>query len=113
MAASGNHSVSSNPPKSSTIKATKSSPSKGVAAKSKAREVTYEEAERWAKEEGLLFVEASAKSGLNVEEAFVDASRSILEKIKKGVFDDDRVSVSCPFGKSFCNKPNPCLSPLV
>ncbi|PPQ71561.1 hypothetical protein CVT26_010418 [Gymnopilus dilepis] len=73
----------------STVKPTKSSisPSK---VKRKAREVTYEEAELWAKQEGLLFVEASAKSGVNVEQAFVDASRDILEKIKKGVFDDDR-----------------------
>ncbi|KIM36465.1 hypothetical protein M413DRAFT_449169 [Hebeloma cylindrosporum] len=90
-AASGTSSTpSTNPPKVSTIKGTKSSPSKAAAAKLKAREVPYEEAELWAKEEGLLFVEASAKSGVNVEQAFVDASRNILEKIKKGVFDDDR-----------------------
>jgi Ras-related protein Rab-2A len=89
--ASGNPPTSLSPTKSSTIKGIKSSPSK-VATKLKAREVPYEEAECWAKEEGLLFVETSAKSGLNVEQAFVDASRSILEKIKKGVFDDDRVS---------------------
>ncbi|KAJ3548003.1 hypothetical protein NMY22_g1433 [Coprinellus aureogranulatus] len=56
----------------------------------KAREVTTEEGEQWAKEEGLLFVEASAKSGQNVEKAFVDASRDILDKIRRGVFDDDR-----------------------
>ena len=85
--------TSASPPKPSTIKHAKSgsSPSK-VTSKGKAREVTYEEAEQWAKEEGLLFVEASAKSGLNVEQAFVDASRDILEKITKGVFDDERVS---------------------
>ncbi|KAF8176765.1 ras-domain-containing protein [Pholiota molesta] len=84
----------------STIKHPKSgsSPSKS-SAKGKAREVPFEEAELWAKEEGLLFVEASAKSGLNVEEAFIDASRDILEKIKQGVFDDERspgVKLSSP-----------------
>jgi len=72
------------------------SPSKrGYAAaslKRKAREVSYEEAALWAKEEGLLFVEASAKSGQNVELAFVRASQDILIKIRNGVFDDDRVS---------------------
>ena len=72
------------------------SPSKrGSAAaslKRKAREVSYEEAALWAKEEGLLFVEASAKSGQNVELAFVQASQDILIKIRNGVFDDDRVS---------------------
>jgi len=89
-AAPSGNSPASTPPKPSTLKGIKSSHSKAVSAKSKAREVPYEEAERWAKEEGLLFVEASAKSGHNVEQAFVDASRSILEKIKRGVFDDDR-----------------------
>ena len=72
------------------------SPSKrGSAAaslKRKAREVSYEEAALWAKEEGLLFVEASAKSGQNVELAFVQASQDILIKIRDGVFDDERVS---------------------
>lgn len=32
------------------------------------RQVSYEEADLWAKEEGLLFLEASAKTGINVEE---------------------------------------------
>jgi len=64
-----------------------------TAAKGNVREVTYAEAEQWAKEEGMLFVEASAKSGLNVEQAFVDASCDILAKIRQGVFDDDRVSL--------------------
>lgn len=59
-------------------------------AKHRTREVPTEEAEKWAKEEGLLFVEASAKSGENVEQAFVDASKDILDKIRRGVFDDDR-----------------------
>ncbi|KAH7904858.1 P-loop containing nucleoside triphosphate hydrolase protein [Hygrophoropsis aurantiaca] len=54
------------------------------------REVPTEEGQRWADEEGLLFVEASAKSGQNVEAAFEQASRDILDKIKRGVFDDDR-----------------------
>jgi Ras-related protein Rab-2A len=56
------------------------------------REVTTEEGEQYAKEEGLLFVEASAKSGVNVEKAFEQAAKDILDKIRRGVFDDDRVS---------------------
>lgn len=90
--------TSASPPKATTIKHAKSgsSPSKS-SNKGKAREVPYAEAEQWAKEEGLLFVEASAKSGLNVEQAFIDASRDILEKINKGVFDDDRVSDTTHF----------------
>jgi Ras-related protein Rab-2A len=56
----------------------------------KNREVPTDEAELWAKQEGLLFVEASAKSGHNVEMAFEQASRDILDKIRRGVFDDER-----------------------
>ena len=60
------------------------------------REVTTEEAGLWAKEEGLLFVETSARSGENVELAFEQATRDILVKIRNGVFDDDRVSLAAP-----------------
>ncbi|KAI0647496.1 P-loop containing nucleoside triphosphate hydrolase protein [Trametes meyenii] len=65
------------------------------------REVSTDEAELWAKEEGLLFVEASAKSGENVEAAFERATRDILDKVHRGVFDDDRspgVKLSKPSG---------------
>ena len=68
------------------------------------REVTTEEGELWAKEEGLLFVEASAKSGENVEAAFERATRDILEKVHRGVFDDDRVRVS----QGCCCQRPPC-----
>lgn len=56
----------------------------------KRRQVPTEEGQLWAKEEGMLFVEASAKSGRNVDWAFEEASRDILDKIKRGVFDDNR-----------------------
>lgn len=39
----------------------------------------------------MLFVEASAKSGANVDAAFEAAARDILAKIRRGVFDDERV----------------------
>jgi Ras-related protein Rab-2A len=54
--------------------------------------VSIEEGAEFAQREGLLFVEASAKSGQNVELAFVEASKDILQKIKNGVFNDARVS---------------------
>ncbi|KAG6853656.1 hypothetical protein C0991_002548 [Blastosporella zonata] len=57
---------------------------------SQRRQVPTEEAELWARDEGILFVEASAKSGQNVEEAFVQAATDILVKIRRGVFDDNR-----------------------
>lgn len=58
----------------------------------KQREVTKEEGEGYARSEGLLFVEASAKSGHNVELAFFTASCDILDKVKRGVFDQGKVS---------------------
>lgn len=71
----------------------KHSKSASLSSHSKRRAVPTEEAELFAKQEGLLFVEASAKSGQNVEAAFEHAARDILDKIKKGIFDDDRVSL--------------------
>lgn len=54
------------------------------------REVSRAEGEQLAKEEGLLFIEASAKTGENVDKAFEEATRDILSKIKRGVFDDNK-----------------------
>ena len=54
-----------------------------------------DEGAQWAEEEGLLFVEASAKSGANVEGAFEAAARDILSKIRLGVWDDNRVTLLC------------------
>ncbi|CAE6415013.1 Ras-related protein RABB1b OS=Arabidopsis thaliana GN=RABB1B PE=2 SV=1 [Rhizoctonia solani AG-1 IB] len=56
----------------------------------KHREVSRAEAERFAQEEGLLFIEASAKTGENVDRAFEEATRDILHKIRQGVFDDNK-----------------------
>ncbi|KAI0332526.1 ras-domain-containing protein [Cubamyces sp. BRFM 1775] len=77
------------------------SSSAAAAAGKRKREVSTEEAELWAQEEGLLFVEASAKSGENVEAAFERATRNILDKVHRGVFDDERspgVKLSKPSG---------------
>jgi len=57
---------------------------------SKPRVVSSEEAAQWAKEEEMDYLEASAKTGTNVDEAFTRAARIILSKIKTGLFDDKR-----------------------
>ncbi|XP_040162362.1 ras-related protein Rab-14 isoform X1 [Anopheles arabiensis] len=51
------------------------------------REVTYEEAKNFADEHGLLFAEASAMTGQNVEEAFLETARKIYQSIKDGRLD--------------------------
>ncbi|KAL1666318.1 P-loop containing nucleoside triphosphate hydrolase protein [Schizophyllum commune] len=62
----------------------------GATATKRDRQVSTDEGEIFAKENNLLFVEASAKSGQNVELAFEQATRDILDKVRRGVFDDDR-----------------------
>ena len=51
------------------------------------RVVTKEEGEAFARQHGLLFLETSAKTALNVEEAFTSTAKHIYDKIQQGVFD--------------------------
>lgn len=50
--------------------------------KGKKREVSFAEAQQFADKEGLLFVEASAKTGYNVAEAFAKAARDVHSKFE-------------------------------
>lgn len=49
--------------------------------------MSTEEGEQFARENGLFFIETSAKTAQNVEEAFIATARHIHDKIEKGVFD--------------------------
>ncbi|KAI1781067.1 GTP-binding protein rab2 [Hypoxylon cercidicola] len=63
------------------------------------REVTRDEAEDWALRNGVLqYVETSAKSGENVEEAFMRVAERIYENINAGKYDlnDRRSGVKGP-----------------
>ncbi|XP_055356585.1 ras-related protein Rab-2A [Paramacrobiotus metropolitanus] len=51
------------------------------------REVKREEGEAFAREHGMIFMEASAKTAQNVEEAFINTAKEIYDKIQEGVFD--------------------------
>jgi GTPase SAR1 family protein len=59
----------------------------GAVALQHRRAVSTEEGEQFAKEHGLVFLETSAKTAHNVEEAFINTARKIYEKIETGVFD--------------------------
>lgn len=62
------------------------------------REVKKEEGEAFAREHGLIFMETSAKTAANVEEAFINTAREIYEKIQEGVFDiNNEVRVQTAF----------------
>ncbi|KAL7799858.1 secretion-related small GTPase [Trichoderma ceciliae] len=63
------------------------------------REVTREEAEEWARRNGILeYVETSAKSGENVEKAFMRVSERIYQNIQAGKYNlnDRRSGVKGP-----------------
>jgi hypothetical protein len=49
--------------------------------------VSYEEGSTFAKRNNLLFFEASAKTALNVEKAFLTVTQIILDNINKGEYD--------------------------
>lgn len=51
------------------------------------RDVTYDEAKLFAEENGLMFIEASAKTGSNVEEAFLETAKKIYQNIQDGSLD--------------------------
>ena len=54
------------------------------------RAVTTKEGELFAQENGLVFLETSAKSAANVEQAFIKTAENIYEKIKGGQYDPSR-----------------------
>jgi Ras-related protein Rab-2A len=52
------------------------------------RQVTREEAEEWVRREGVLkYIETSAKSGENVEKAFLEVAERIYQNIEAGKYD--------------------------
>lgn len=70
-----------------------------VVEESNKREVTRHEAEEWARRNGVLeYVETSAKSGENVEMAFLRVAERIFQNIQAGRYDlnDRRSGVKGP-----------------
>ncbi|CAL0334533.1 unnamed protein product [Lupinus luteus] len=62
------------------------------------RAVSTEEGEQFAKEHGLIFMEASAKTAQNVEEAFIKTAATIYKKIQDGIFDVSNESYGIKVG---------------
>ncbi|KAJ6386293.1 hypothetical protein OIU77_029296 [Salix suchowensis] len=70
------------------------------------RAVTKEEGEQFARENGLLFLEASARTAQNVEEAFIGTAGKILQNIQDGVFDVSNESSGIKVGYG---RPSRCI----
>lgn len=51
------------------------------------RKVSYEDAMGFAQENGLLYVEASAKTGSHVADAFEKLATTIYNKVEEGIID--------------------------
>jgi len=68
------------------------------------REVTFMEAARFAQENGLMFLETSAKTGESVEEAFLKCSKNILAKIETGELDPERIGSGIQYGESLLRR---------
>ncbi|CAO2819493.1 unnamed protein product [Amaranthus hypochondriacus] len=51
------------------------------------RRVSTEEGEQFAKKHGLLFMECSAKTAHNVDEAYITTATTIYQKIQKEILD--------------------------
>ncbi len=80
------------------IRARNGTPSYPLSTLQHRRAVSTEEGEQFAKEHGLVFLETSAKTALNVEEAFINTARQIYEKIGQGVFDVSNESYGIKVG---------------
>lgn len=59
--------------------------------------MSYEEGENLAKENGLMFLEVSAKTAHNVEDAFTLSAKQILENIENNKTEIQSVRIQLNF----------------
>ena len=51
------------------------------------REVQTAEGEKFARANEMLFIETSAKTGMNIEKTFIQLGEEIYSKVKEGIID--------------------------
>eukprot|EP00055_Hartaetosiga_balthica_P005009 m.14019 g.14019 ORF g.14019 m.14019 type:complete len:218 (+) comp4241_c0_seq1:51-704(+) len=75
------------------------------------REVEYEEGERFARAHNLMFLETSAKTSSNVEDAFTSTASRIYEKIQKNIFDASNEMDGIKIGPQFSDSSSTTIRP--
>ena len=78
------------------------------------RQVSEEEGRQLAQENHLMFMETSAKTAFNVEEAFLGTARAIYKKIQSGELDPSVMTgraLAGPGGPGFRGGPNNLSGP--
>jgi Ras-related protein Rab-2A len=70
------------------------------------RVVSKEEAQAFAKERDVVYIETSAKTAQNIDEAFITSANTIFDKVQSGVIDQSLVS-----GKPARTGPGPTPKP--
>jgi len=70
------------------------------------RQVSPEEGKKFADENGLMFLETSAKTAHNVEEAFLKPAQEIYLKIQKGIYDVSNEQYGIKVGIASQTSPN-------
>ncbi|CAF1411717.1 unnamed protein product [Adineta ricciae] len=72
------------------------------------RQVTFDEASRFAEGNDLMFLETSAKTNENITESFLNCAQKILNKIESGSIDPYRMYSGIQFNRSqAANRYNP------
>jgi len=62
------------------------------------RQVSPEEGKKFAEDHGLMFLETSAKTAHNVEDAFLKPAQEIYSKIQRGIYDVSNESYGIKVG---------------